>query len=95
MTKGETHQGGGLLHGIDLDDARGDRREWAQTAEASSQMQESSRLTFGYKGDAAACREVAEEAILGEKGLPDPVSSRQHECYLGLGLPDSGLEAKH
>lgn len=73
-----------LLHGTDFDDAHGDRHEWAWTAEASSQMQESSQLTFGYKGDTAACHGVAEEAILGEKGIPDPVSSPQHECYLGL-----------
>lgn len=31
----------------------------------------------------------------GEQELPDPGSSLQHACYLALGLPDAGLEAKN
>lgn len=45
--------------------------------------------------DAAARPGAADTAVLGEKGLPDPVSSLRCVCYLGLGLPGADLEAKN
>lgn len=69
------------------------------TTVSSKLVQGSSRVTFGYKGDAGACHAVIEEAMLGEKEeqgqAPDLASSLQCECVLGLDLPDADLEERN